>query len=139
MRPLIRWGHCDHATNMTQAIPSQNRNAKSIWYMEGFKQVRDDGANVIGAGVYNAARGISHSINPRWVWRHRRHPSITPAEPAALASAFLLMGQEQDEIIANDSQASISMIRNIGTLRKHCSNASTRSRLKMLPPGFLPV
>ena len=72
------WGHGDHATNMTQASPSQNRQAKSIWYTEGFKQVRGDGANVIGAGVYNAGRGIPHSINPRWMWRHRHHLTRTP-------------------------------------------------------------
>ena len=55
---------------------------------------------MIGAGVYNAPRGISHSINPRGSGATN---NITRAELAAIASALRLLGQEQD---ATDSQAS---------------------------------
>ena len=103
----IQWRHSDQATNMSQAMPSQKLDAKSIWYTDGSKQVRYDGTNVIGAGVYNATRGISHSINPRGSGATN---TITRAELAAIAFALLLMGQRQDEIIATGSQASICMI-----------------------------
>ena len=92
---------------MNQTMPSRKLNAKSIWYTDGSKQVRDDGANVIGDGVYSPTRGISHSINPRGSGATN---TITRAELAAIASALLLMGQGQDEITATDSQASICMI-----------------------------
>ena len=88
---------------------SQKLDAKSIWSTDGSKQVRDDGVNVIGPKVYNATRGISHGINPRGSGATN---TITRAELAAIASALLLMGQEQDKIIATDSQASICMIAN---------------------------
>ena len=80
----ILWRHSDGATNMSQAMPSQKLDAKSIWYTDGSKQVRDDGANVIGAGDYNATRGISQSINPR---RSGATNTITRAELAAITSA----------------------------------------------------
>ena len=106
MRLLTPQRHCNHATNMTQAMPSQRVNAKLRWYTDGSKQVHDDWSYVIGAGVYNyAARGISRSINPRGSGAIN---TITRAE--LVASALLLMGQGQDEIIATDSQASICMI-----------------------------
>ena len=101
------WRHSDNTTNMSQTMPGQKRDARSIWFTDGSKQVRDDGANVIGAGVYNATRGSSHSINPRGSGATN---TITHAKLAAIASALLLMGQEQDEIIATDSQASICMV-----------------------------
>ena len=106
MLPIL-WRHGDHATNTSQAMPSQRPDAKSNWYTDGSKQVHDDGVDVIGAGVYNATRGISFSINPR---ESGATNTITRAELAAIASALLLMGQGQDEIIATDSQASICMI-----------------------------
>ena len=53
--------HSDQATNMSQAMPSQKLDAKSIWYTDGSKQVRNDGVNVISPEVHNATRGISHS------------------------------------------------------------------------------
>ena len=90
-------------------MPGQKLDAKSIWYTDGSKQVRDDGVNVIGSEVYNATRGISHAINPRGSGATN---TITCAELAAIAYALLLMGQGQDEIIATDSQASICMIAN---------------------------
>ena len=62
---------------------------------------------IIGAGVYNATRGTSHSINPTGSGATN---TITRAELAAIASALQLMGQEQDEKIATNSQASICMI-----------------------------
>ena len=68
---------------MSQAMPSQKLDAKSIWYTDGSKQVRDGGANVIGAGVCNATRGISHSIDPRGSGATN---TITRAELAAIAS-----------------------------------------------------
>ena len=86
----IPWRNSDHATNMSQAMPSQNLDAKSIWYTDGSKQVRDDGVHVIGAAVYNATRGSSHSINPRGSGATN---TITRAELAAIASALLFMGQ----------------------------------------------
>ena len=67
-------------------MPSQNLNAESIWYTDGSKQVRDDGVNGIGAGVYNATRGISHSINPRGSGATN---TFTRAELGAIASALL--------------------------------------------------
>ena len=103
----ILWRHSDQATNMSQAMPSQKLDAKSIWYTDGSKQLCDDRVNVMGAEVYNATRGISHSINPRGSGATN---TITRAELAAIASALLLMAQGQDEIIATDSQASMCMI-----------------------------
>ena len=103
----ILWRHSDRAINMSQAMPSQKLDAKSIWSTDGSKQVRDDEVNVIGAGVYNATKGISHSINPRGSGATH---TITRAELAAIASALLLMGQGQDKIITTDGQASICMI-----------------------------
>ena len=97
------WRHCDHARTMTQAMPSQKLDAKSFWYIDGSKQVRDDGINVFVA--YNATRGVSHPINPRGSGATN---TITRAELAAIASLFI--GQAQGEIIATDSQASICMI-----------------------------
>ena len=76
---------------MSQAMPSQKLDANSIWYTDGSKQVRDDGVNVIGAGDYNATRGIAHSIIPRGSGATN---TITRAELAAIASALQLMGQE---------------------------------------------
>ena len=90
---------------MTLAIPSQRVNAELRWQTDGSKQVHDDWSYVIGAGVYNAARGNSHSINPRGSGATN---TITRAELAA--SALLFMGQGQDEITATDSQASICVI-----------------------------
>lgn len=70
-------------------MSSQTLGAKSIWYTDGSKQVRDDGANIIGAEVYSATRRISHSIKPRW---SDASNTITRAKLAAIASALLLMG-----------------------------------------------
>ena len=103
----ILWRHSDRVTNMSQAMPSQTLDAKVTWYTDGSMQVRDDEVNLIAAGVYNATRGISHSINPRGSGATN---IITRAELAAIAFALLLMGQGPDEIIATDSQASICMI-----------------------------
>ena len=50
---------------VTQALPNQKLNAKSAWYMAGSKQVPDDRANVIRAGVYNAIMGYSYSTNTK--------------------------------------------------------------------------
>ena len=50
---------------------------------------------------------LTHSINPSGSGATN---TITRAELAIIASALLLMGQGQDEIIATDSQASICMI-----------------------------
>ena len=43
-------------------------------------------------------------------WESGARNTITRAELATIASALLLMGQDQDEINATDSQASICMI-----------------------------
>ena len=95
----------------TSVVPSQNSSSKSIWdmYTYGSKQVRDDGANGVGAGFHNATRDIAHSINPRGSGATN---TITRAELAAIAYDLLLMGQEQDEIIATVSQASFCMTAN---------------------------
>ena len=86
-------------------------NAKSIRCTDGSKQVCDDGTNVIGAGFNNPARVISHFI---YSWGFGGTSTNTCTKLAAIASALLLMGQEQDEIIAADSQASICMIAKYG-------------------------
>ena len=59
------WRFCDHATSMTQVMPSQRLDAKLIWYTDGSKQVRDYGAILIEALVFNAERESSHTVNPR--------------------------------------------------------------------------
>ena len=46
-------------------MPSQKLNAKPIWDTDGSKQVRDDEANLISAGVFGTIRGNSHSADHR--------------------------------------------------------------------------
>ena len=95
---------------LQQVGPKPCRARVSMPNRSGTQQARDDDANVSGAGVYNSAMGNSHSINPRGSGTPK---TITCAELAAIASALLQMGQDQDEIIATDSQASICMIAKI--------------------------
>ena len=52
-------------------------------------------------------KGISHSIDPRGPGGTN---TILCMEQAAIASALLLMGHQQEENIATDSQASICKI-----------------------------
>ena len=92
---------------MQLTLPSQELNAKSIWYTDGSKQVSDAGGLMLLQLELSETREISHSINPRG---SDARNTITRAELAARASALLLKGQEQDDVTATDSQASTCTI-----------------------------
>ena len=73
----------------------------------------DHGSNVIkviGSRFLDAVKGMSHANSPRGVWCHKHHQVLLGWPQSH--SALLPMRQEQGEIIATDSQASICMIAN---------------------------
>lgn len=98
----------------------QKQNAKSIWCTDGSKQFYCS---------YTAAKGNSHSIDPRGPGATT---NIIRAVLAGIAAALLLLSEEEDKIIATGSQTSICTINKIWTLPESGSSATTRSCWKIV-------
>ena len=59
-------------------MPSQKVDAKSIWYTDGSKQVRDDGTNVMELVFTAQQREFLALSQSDGVWRHKAYHTQAP-------------------------------------------------------------